>query len=302
MQLVYVKLIFSAIFWGSSAIAGKILLETMRPSQVTFLRFFIATLILGVVVFTQNKRQLKLSFYEHVKLVILGVVGITLCYYFYFKGLNFSTAFNAGLIESTIPLVTLALSVLIKEERFDAINTIGFIIAYIGVIIIITKFDLSIILSSNYNFGDILLLFGTLCFGLYNVLLKQFNFSFDSQNIKLFYIFMYGSIALLAWLFFDSKENHLNWSFSNKDIISLTILSVGASVLSYVFFNDGINKIGASKASSFINLVPIITVVLALIVLRERPNISQMIGSVVILTGVYISQNGVPYLLTRRST
>ncbi|OPY76284.1 MAG: putative inner membrane transporter YhbE [Syntrophorhabdus sp. PtaU1.Bin058] len=301
MRSVYVKLTFSAIFWGVSAIAGKILLETITPSQVTFLRFFIATLILCTMLFIQNKEQFKVSFYEHIKLAILGIVGIALCYYFYFQGLNLSTAFNAGLIESTIPLVTLALSVLIKEEKFDITNAVGFIVAYIGVVIIVTKCDLSIILKSSYNSGDIMLIFGTLCFGLYNVLLKKFSFSFSSQNLKLFYIFMYGSIVLLPWLLFDNKANNLHWSFSIIDILCLSILSIGASVLSYVFFNEGIKKIGASKASSFINLVPIITVTLALLILKEEPNFSQIIGSVVILTGVYICQSGVPFLLTKRS-
>lgn len=302
MQLVYIKLIFSAIFWGASAVAGKILLDAIPPSEVTFLRFFIATIILGIIVLIQNKKHFKISKFEHIKLAILGITGIALCYFFYFKGLNISTAFNAGLIESTIPLVTLALSVLIKEEKIDIINAIGFVVAYLGVVIIITKFDLSVILKSNYNTGDIMLLIGTLCFGLYNVLLKKFSFSFSSQNIKLFYIFMYGSIALLPWFLYDNKMGNLHWTFSGVDIICILLLSVGASVLSYVFFNEGIKIIGASKASSFINLVPIITVILALIILKERPSFSQIVGSVVILTGVYICQSGIPFLLTRRSS
>jgi drug/metabolite transporter (DMT)-like permease len=253
MRLVYIKLIFSSIFWGSSAIAGKILLESIMPSQVTFLRFFIAFLILCVFILINRKYVVRVSILDHLKLAVLGFVGIALCYYFYFKGLYYSTAFNAGLIESTIPLVTLAISVIIKEEKFDLINTIGFVLAYIGVVIIVTRMDLSVIISSNYNFGDILLLLGTLCFGLYNVLLRRYKFSFDSQYIKLLLIFMYGSFALLVWLLIDMKDNDLKWIFSVKDIICLIILSLGASVLAYVFFNDGIHKIGASKASSFIN-------------------------------------------------
>jgi drug/metabolite transporter (DMT)-like permease len=196
----------------------------------------------------------------------------------------------------------LALSVIIKEEKFDFINATGFVIAYIGVILIVTRMDLSVIMSSDYNLGDILLLIGTLCFGLYNVLIRRYKFSFDSQNMKLLYIFMYGNFALLVWLLFDWQVNDLKWSFSFKDMISILILSLGASVLAYVFFNDGIKKIGASKASSFINLVPIITIVLSLVVLGERPSFSQIVGSVVILFGVFLSQDGISNLLTRRRT
>lgn len=296
MQLVQIKLIFSAIFWGSSAIAGKILLENTLPSQVTFLRFFLAFIILGLFLLANRKHFSKITFIEHIKLAVLGCVGIALCYYFYFTGLHYSSAFNAGLLEATIPLVTLAISVLIGEEQFHLENTIGFIIAYIGVVIIVSKLELSVVINSNYNFGDILLLIGTLCFGIYNVLLRKFKFNFKSQYLKLFLIFMYGSIAILFWLIYDLKHTTMNWSFSFVEVISIILLSFGASVLAYVFFNEGINKAGASKASAFINLVPIVTIILSVLILKEKPVLSQVIGSIVILLGVYISQNGLPNL------
>ena len=87
-----------------------------------------------------------------------------------------------------------------KEERLDTAQTTGFTLAYIGVLIIVTRLDLAVIRAFDYNRGDVLLLLGTLCFGLYNVLLRKFRFSFTSQNTKLFYIFLYGSLPLLAWV------------------------------------------------------------------------------------------------------
>jgi drug/metabolite transporter (DMT)-like permease len=74
-------------------------LESLLPSQVTFLRFFIAFVILGIFILVIKQYKVKISLFEHIKLAILGFVGIALCYYFYFKGLYYSTAFNAGLIE-----------------------------------------------------------------------------------------------------------------------------------------------------------------------------------------------------------
>jgi len=300
MQLAHIKLILSAIFWGSSAIAGKILLETISPAQVTFSRFFLAFLFLVGFLLVRKRHYANFSLAEHLKLAILGSVGVALCYYFYFKGLDYSSAFNAGLIEATIPLVTLAISVIIGEEQFEPENTIGFIIAYIGVIIIVSKMELSVIINSNYNYGDILLLLGTLCFGVYNVLLKKFSFKVESQYTKLLLIFIYGSLALLPWLIIDFQSNERNWYFSISNMVALLILSLGASVLAYLFFNDGISKLGASKASSFINLVPIVTIILSILILKEKPTLSQTIGSIIILSGVYISQYGLSNLLTNK--
>ncbi len=119
MRYTYIKLFFSALFWGASAIAGKWLFTVLRPAQVTFLRFALAALALGGVVTLARRQAGPVSLGEHARLAVLGAVGVSLCYYFYFEGLYYSSAFNAGLIEATIPLVTLALSVLMKEERLD---------------------------------------------------------------------------------------------------------------------------------------------------------------------------------------
>jgi len=290
MNIIYIKLILAAFFWASSAIAGKLILETFLPSQVTLLRFGVATLILVLFVL-YTKKKIKISLKEHLKLALLGVVGVTFCYYFYFEGLNLSSALNAGLIEATIPLITLAISIGIKEEKFNVRNSMGFLLAYIGVIIVVTKLDFSVIVDSNYNFGDLLLLISTLCFGVYNIFVKKLEFSFESQKIKLLYIFMYGSIALLPWIYFDISQQNMDWSLSLYDAGLVVTLSLGASVLAYMFFNEGIKELGASKASSFINLVPILTIVMAIGILKEEPTLSQIIGSIAILLGVYVSQN-----------
>lgn len=302
MRYTYIKLFFSALFWGASAIAGKWLFTVLRPAQVTFLRFALAALALGGVVTLARRQAGPVSLGEHARLAVLGAVGVSLCYYFYFEGLYYSSAFNAGLIEATIPLVTLALSVLMKEERLDTAQTTGFTLAYIGVLIIVTRLDLAVIRAFDYNRGDVLLLLGTLCFGLYNVLLRKFRFSFTSQNTKLFYIFLYGSLPLLAWVWLDAQHAPLNWALDAHGWLALAVLALGASVLAYVFFNQGIEQIGASRASSFINLVPVITAGLAFALLGERPDFSQLLGSAVILLGVSLSQYGWPKWLTTRVT
>jgi len=289
MRTIYIKLVLAAFFWASSAIAGKLILETFLPSQITFLRFGVATIILVFFIFFKKEKP-SISLQEHFKLALLGIVGVSLCYYFYFRGLNLSSALNAGLIEATIPLITLAISIGIKEEKFNIKSSIGFALAYIGVAIVITKLDFYIIVNSKYNIGDLLLLMSTFCFGIYNVLVKKLNFTFYSQKIKLFYIFMYGSIALIPSLYFDSLHVKLNWNFSLYNTILILLLSLGASVLAYIFFNEGIKNLGASKASSFINLVPILTIILAIVILKEPLSLAQFIGSIAILFGVYISQ------------
>ncbi|APM39100.1 DMT family transporter [Clostridium kluyveri] len=292
-KIIYIKLCLSAFFWGGSAIAGKILLKEMSPLSVTFMRFFWATIILFFVCkFNMKTMRISLTLKEHLALFLMGFVGISLCYCFYFQGLNISSAFNASLMEATIPLCTLFISVAIKKETFTKNTLSGALIAYLGVFIIITKLNLHIIYTLNFNIGDIFLLISTLCFGIYNVLYR--NIAPDIPSIaQTFYIFLYGTIGIIPWILYYMYSANYRINTHNFSIISVCcviFLSLGSSVLAYLFFNQGIQVLGASKASIFINYVPIITILLSIIILSYIPAITQIIGSIVVLTGVYISQ------------
>lgn len=293
-KAVYIKLFLSAFFWGGSAIAGKLLLNDMNPSSATFMRFFGATIILFFFCRIHMKAtKISLSLKDHFILFGLGIIGIALCYCFYFQGLYISSAFNASLIEATIPLCTLFISVGCKKERFTKNTFLGALIAYLGIFIIITKLDLNIIYTLNFNKGDILLLISTLCFGIYNVLYRNLAPNIPSTH-QTYYIFLYGTIGIIPWmiynLYLDNNFYNFVKSFSITNIGYMIFLSLGSSVLAYLFFNEGIKLLGASKASIFINYVPVITIFLSIIILNDIPIVSQIIGSVVVLGGVYLSQ------------
>ncbi|WP_413742354.1 DMT family transporter [Sodalis sp. RH15] len=288
---VYIALSLSAFFWGGSAIAGKYALDVFVPSIVTFLRFFIAALI--ILCFIKDKNKLiRIDLITHLRMFVTAIFGVTLCYYFYFNGLNGSSAFNAGIIEATIPLITLLIAAMSGMEHVKPWQLFGLIIAYLGVTITITGGDLNILSAASYNIGDVMLLVSTLCFGIYNVLIKRWVIPLPGM-IRMFYLFFYGSIAFLPWVVADAF--HLQFycypgkSITFISIASLLFMSIGGSVLAYLFFNQGIDKIGATKAASFINLVPFITVLLSVFVLKEPAGLFKWLGALIIIAGVMLS-------------
>ncbi len=288
---VYITLSLSAFFWGGSAIAGKYALVVFVPSIVTFLRFFIAAAIIFILI--KDKRKLiHIGLITHLRMFITAIFGVTLCYYFYFNGLNGSSAFNAGIIEATIPLITLLIAAMSGMEHVKPWQLTGLIVAYLGVTITITGGDLEILSAASYNAGDIMLLISTLCFGIYNVLIKRWIIPLPGM-IRMFYLFFYGSIAFLPWVLTDAYQLR-SYCYPGKEITlisisSLLFMSIGGSVLAYLFFNQGIDEIGATKAASFINLVPFITVLLSVFVLKEPAGIFKWLGAVVIISGVMLS-------------
>lgn len=228
----------------------------------------------------------------HFRMFITAMFGVTLCYYFYFNGLNNSSAFNAGIIEATIPLITLLIAAMSGMERVRSWQLIGLIIAYLGVALTITGGDWHILSVAAYHRGDILLLISTLCFGIYNVLIKRWVIVLSGM-VRMFYLFFYGSMAFVPWVLNDCYHLHgLVYSgmhISAISILSMAFMSIGGSVLAYLFFNQGIDAIGATKAASFINLVPFITVFLSVVVLKEPAGSLKWAGALIILSGVMLS-------------
>jgi len=288
---IYLKLAAAAFFWGSAAVAGKVVLEEMAAAVVTVLRFGIATTVLWAL--ARRRDDAKPPAREHAGLAVLGLVGVSLCYYFYFLGLEASTAFNAGLIEATIPLTTLVIAALTGGEQPPRQRIAGFTLAYVGIVVVVIDGDFGRLLNMDLNHGDLLLLASTVCFGAYNVLVRSIPSS-QPDLTRTYYIFLYGTLGLtpwLAWEVYGQREAgppHID--VSPRAVFSLLLLSLGASVLAYVYFNEGIRRLGASRASSFINLVPLITVGLSIVLLRERPSAGEVVGAGVVFAGVLLSQ------------
>lgn len=293
--LVYAALAVSAFCWGGSAIAGKVLLEVQSPATVTFSRFAAAALCLFALCAAMRMSG-RVSAREHLHLAVLGLVGVALCYYCYFEGLHRSSAINAALAEATIPLVTLALSAVLAHEPTSVRQIAGLVLSYLGVVVIVTNLDWAVIAESRYNVGDLLLLASTVCFGVYNFLLRRWAPSCPPM-VRTGFIFGYGSIALLPWLLLTPgavAEVARTPALSPTHLFAAVFMCVGSSVLAYVLFNRAVEQIGAPKASSFINLVPPITIALAILVLREVPTTAQIVGGLIVLTGLWVANHARP--------
>lgn len=285
------KLLVSSFFWGGSSIAAKILMQYASPPIATFARFSGAAVVLFLFV-RIPAGKIQISITEHIKLAVLGLVGVSLCYYFYFRGLEISSTFNAALFEAATPLLTFLIALICRKESFNQSQFIGLLVAYFGVMVIAAQGNIRNIIDMKFNLGDLLLLASTVCFAVYNILCKEFTTTL-SATLETFYIFAYGTIGLLPWLSLSIKEKaKIDLILNMHSIGCIAFLSIGSSAIAYLFFNQGIEKLGASKASECINLVPVIAIILTLVVLKDLPQTYQIVGAIIVLLGVYISKKG----------
>lgn len=283
-----IKLLFTVFFWGGAAIAAQLLLQNTSPGIATLCRFGVATLFLYFFVRIPNKK-ISISPKGHIKYFILGILGITICYFFYFIGLKHSTPFNAALFETTTPLLTYLLCMLLRRERFNGFKFIGIIIAYLGVAIVTCRGNINNLIKLDLNIGDLLLILSTISLSFYNILYKDYHENI-TETLETYYIFLYGVIGLIPWVLIEGINNGgFYFDINIVSICSVIFLAVGSSVLAYIFYNQSISEVGISNTTIYINMVPVITIILSVVVLRQIPHWSQVIGALIILIGMLVS-------------
>lgn len=278
--------LLTVLVWGVTFISTKLLLVSMDPVEILFLRFLIAYLTLWII----HPRFYRVEILkEEILFLILGLSGVTL----YFLGeniaLKYSLASNVGLLVSAAPILTAILAHLFTtDEKFSKNLLLGFIVAFIGIFLVI--FNGSFILKLN-PLGDFLALSSALMWAVYSIFIKRlgtkYNYIFITRKI-----FFYGLLTMIPALLIFKPALNVKWVFVPHLIGNLLFLSLFASSLCYVLWNKAVGIIGAVKASNYIYLIPLITIITSFIVLKERITAIALLGSLFIVAGVYISEHG----------
>ena len=198
---------------------------------------------------------------------------------------------------STIPILTTLLVVFGKgEEKFKKEFIYGFIVAILGIFLIM--FNGQFVLKIK-PIGDILSILAALSFAMYSNLLKKIS---DKHN-KLYItrkIFFYGIITALPIAFLTSSEFSLEIFLIPEVFGNILFLGIVASSMCFVMWNKAVSLIGAIKTSSYIYLIPIITIISSVIIIKEQLTVIMIVGGALTLSGVYISENGFKLIKSKK--
>lgn len=274
--------IITVVIWSSTFIVSKLLLEYLTPLQILFGRFTLAALFLSII-YPKFKRPNK--FKEELMFLVLGS---SLGLYFYFENtaLLYTYSSNVSLIVATIPIITSIIGAIVyRNTKFNTNNIVGFIIAYVGVIIIILS---GTEVAGINPLGDLIALLAAFMFAIYSLLLQKVNNTYHTIQLTR-KIFMYGAVVL-GLLMIASDNNKLYYFNNNQVIYGMFFLGIIASSLAFISWNKAIKTIGSIKANQYIYLVPIFTTVFSYIFIDEKITLFKIIGTGTIILGLYISQ------------
>lgn len=277
--------LLTIFIWGTTFISTKVLLVDFKPIEILFFRFLIGLIVLLLV---YPKRLKNTTKRQEITFALAGFCGVTLYYLLENIALTYSMASNIGVIISIAPFFTAMLShFVLKDSRLDRNFIIGFIAAMIGISLI------SFNGSSNFKLnplGDILALLAALVWAIYSLLTKQISeYGYNTVQVTR-RTFSYGLFFMLFTLIPFGFELNLG-RFTNPIYLgNIIFLGIGASAICFVTWNYAVKILGAVKTSIYIYIVPVVTVVTSVIILNERITLMALIGTVLTLLGLFLSQ------------
>ncbi len=286
----YMALSGAVIFWGLSFVATKMAIETIPLFTLVFTRFFIASLILFI--FIRKLKLPPLSKKIHARIFLLALFEPGLYFIFETLGLKYTAAPKASLIIATIPLFVSGLAFLLIGEKINLIQILGIAISFVGISIIVTgdpKFRWNM---EGPLLGDILIFGAVFSASLYIISARNLGKTISPISITALQ-FLYGAI-----FFFPA----FLWELPSLDVSTIHLRSFGAmiyliffaTITAFVCYNYALSKISASKASVFINFIPVITILGAWALIGETLTILQIIGGSIVLFAVCLTNfNGV---------
>jgi drug/metabolite transporter (DMT)-like permease len=287
---IYAKLVLTALFWGSTFVAGRLVAQNVAPFSTAFLRFAIASVFLLLLTWKVEGALPGLNKRQIVLVILLGMTGIFAYNVLFFKGLKLIEAGRASLIVATCPVFITICSAFFLKEKINLIRGIGVILSVCGAAVVISRGDIGRIFAGGAGWGELYILCCVLCWVAYSLIGKALMKSL-SPLVSVSYSAAIGTIALFVPACFEGLIRNLA-SPSLADWLCIFYLGVFGTVIGFVWYYQGVERLGPAKAGLFINFVPIFAVLSAFLILHEPITVSLAVGAALVVCGVYLTNRG----------
>ena len=288
----YLFLVLATFCWSGNFIVGKFAtVYEIPPLTLNVFRWISVWFIL--IPFTYKEIFKNLPYIKKNWLVIsfMGVITISTFNSVVYFALNYTQVINAVLMLSAIPAATIVLSSLMKIEKTNIFQLLGLVLSIIGIGSIISNGDIQKIISLDFNKGDMWMLVCVITWSLYSTLLKKNKFKFS--QFTLIQLMVSVGILFLIPQFFYEKSIGLELNLDKNFFLILIYVAIFPAIAAYYFWQKGIEIIGPNRASMFIQLMPLFSAVMAIIIFKEKFELYHFVGAIFILSGIYLSNRKV---------
>ena len=288
INFAYLFLFLAVLFWAGNFIVGKYAsYYQIPPFSLNFYRWFFAWLILLPFTFTEiiSKKNYILENYKFY--ILLGITSVTIFNSIVYYSLNFTQVISGVLMISTIPVMIMFISSILKIERTNIFQILGVICSFIGVILIITKANFDLLVNLDFNKGDLTMVLAMLSWATYSALLKKRKHEL-SQLSLLEVIITFGLIFLIP-IYITEYSLGFEITLNKPFILVLIYVVLFPGLAAFICWIKGISLIGPNRSGVFLHLMPILSALMAMIIFKEKFMLYHLLGAFFILSGIILS-------------
>ncbi|MDL1944438.1 DMT family transporter [Chloroflexi bacterium CFX2] len=288
--ILYLEALFAVVVWGASFIATKVALRDVSPVTIVWLRFAMGVVILGATVARRGRFALP-HWREWGYFALLGFLGITFHQWLQSNGLQTSEAGTTAWIVATTPVFMALLGWLALKEGLSLARIGGITMAFIGVLLVVSKGDLASVSVGKFGApGDVLILISSINWAVFSVLSRR-GLKSHPASLMMFYVMTPGWL-FTSILFFTGTDPGEMANLTLNGWIGIVFLGVFCSGLAYIAWYDALQSLSAAQTGSFLYIEPLVAVVVAFFVLNEAIVPASLLGGGIILFGVWlVNQN-----------
>jgi len=286
-------LLIATALWAGNAIAGRILVASgaVSPITLSLVRWGLAALLLlplGWRVFAPSS-----AFWQNKKrFVLLGLFGVGSYNVLLYLALETSTAINVTLIGASMPIWMLLIGAVFYQTKPGLLQLVGAVVSLLGVAIVLTRGDLSTLLSMQMVLGDLLIMFATITWAIYSWMLSRPGPSTERQWPWAQFLMAQVLVGLLWTGFFDTFEIAAGQAYLDLNLWTASLIlfvAIGPSLIAYRCWGLGVNGAGPTVAAFFANFIPLFTAIFSAAMLGEPPQLFHGLAFAFIVSGIVIS-------------
>ena len=290
----YLLLTLTTLFWSGNMVLGRAIRGDVPPMALAFWRWVIALLLALPLALPHLRTQWPLLKKGWKSVLALGVVGIGCYNTFAYVALQYTAATNAVLLNSFIPIATIALSWLFLRKHLHPIEGFGVVVSFAGVATIVLRGDPATLGALSLNVGDLWMLGAVLVWAIYTIGLQWRPAGVDPMLLFAAFaaVGVVGLAPFYAWEIAGGRHIDLHLGA----FAGLLYVGIFPSFIGYLFYNRAMSEVGASKASLFIHLMPVFGTLLSAAFLGEIPHAYHYAGIALIFAGIYLTTAALPRL------
>ncbi|MEC9492458.1 DMT family transporter [Flexistipes sp.] len=284
----YLLAALSALLWSGNFVVGKGASLVIPPISLGYFRWLTACIILLPFSYRLFKGQGKIIQANKGYIVLIGLLGVAMFNTLIYTAVHYTSAINAILVNSFIPISILIVSFFMFGEKISLLKMLGILISFSGVIIVLTEGNPFLLFALSVNRGDILVLIAGFCWAFYSNLLKKYP---KELNPVVFMqcIAVVGLIILTPFVLMENFVLDKQIQIGVLTIFSIAYTGVFASLAAFLSWNRAVREAGASKVAPFIHLMPVFGSILAVIFLGETFAAYHLAGIAAVFSGIFLA-------------